>query len=52
VAQLTPFQAKDALWPTKLARLLALVSLYQALSGGWEPRIEKPVNALEPDLRR
>ena len=22
------------------------VSLYQALGGGWEPRIERPVNAL------
>ena len=30
----------------QLARLLAIVSLYQALGGGWEPRMEKPVNAL------
>jgi len=26
--------------------LLAVVSLYQALGGGWEPRMERPVNAL------
>jgi NodT family efflux transporter outer membrane factor (OMF) lipoprotein len=44
--QLTLFQAEDALWQAKLARLLAFVSLYQALGGGWEPRTEKPVNAL------
>ena len=30
----------------ELARLLAYVSLYQALGGGWEPRMEKPVDAL------
>jgi len=44
--QLTLFQAEDALWQAQLARLLAVVSLYQALGGGWEPRMEKPVNAL------
>jgi NodT family efflux transporter outer membrane factor (OMF) lipoprotein len=44
--QLTYFQAEDALWQAQLARLLAIVSLYQALGGGWEPRMEKPVNAL------
>jgi multidrug efflux system outer membrane protein len=44
--QLTLFQAEDVLWQAKLARLLAIVSLYQALGGGWEPRMEKPVNAL------
>jgi multidrug efflux system outer membrane protein len=44
--QLTLFQAEDALWQARLARLLAFVSLYQALGGGWEPRMEKPVNAL------
>ena len=44
--QLTLFQAEDALWQAQLARLLAIVSLYQALGGGWEPRMEKPVNAL------
>ncbi len=44
--QLTLFQAEDNLWQAQLARLLAIVSLYQALGGGWEPRMEKPVNAL------
>jgi NodT family efflux transporter outer membrane factor (OMF) lipoprotein len=44
--QLTLFQAEDALWQAQLARLLAIVSLYQALGGGWEPRMEGPVNAL------
>ena len=44
--QLTLFQAEDALWQAQLARLLAVVSLYQALGGGWEPRMEKPVDAL------
>lgn len=44
--QLTLFQAEDTLAQAKLARLLAIVSLYQALGGGWEPRMEKPVNAL------
>ncbi|HEY2246919.1 MAG TPA: TolC family protein, partial [Bradyrhizobium sp.] len=44
--QLTLFQAEDSLWQAELARLLAYVSLYQALGGGWEPRIERPANAL------
>jgi multidrug efflux system outer membrane protein len=44
--QLTLFQAEDTLLQAQLARLLAIVSLYQALGGGWEPRMEKPVNAL------
>lgn len=44
--QLTLFQAEDALSQAQLARLLAIVSLYQALGGGWEPQMEKPVNAL------
>lgn len=44
--QVTLFQAEDVLWQAQLARLLAVVSLYQALGGGWEPRMEKPVNAL------
>lgn len=44
--QLTLFQAEDSLWQAQLARLLAIVSLYQALGGGWEPRMEKPINAL------
>ena len=44
--QVTLFQAEDVLWQAELARLLAVVSLYQALGGGWEPRMERPVNAL------
>jgi NodT family efflux transporter outer membrane factor (OMF) lipoprotein len=44
--QLTLFQAEDALSQAQLARLLAVVSLYQALGGGWEPRMERPVDAL------
>jgi len=44
--QLTLFQAEDSLWQAQLARLLAYVSLYQALGGGWEPRVEKAVDAL------
>jgi NodT family efflux transporter outer membrane factor (OMF) lipoprotein len=44
--QLTLFQAEDALWQAQLARLLAFVSLYQALGGGWEPKMETPVHAL------
>jgi len=44
--QLTLFQAEDALSQAQLARLLAIVSLYQALGGGWEPKMERPANAL------
>ncbi len=44
--QQTLFQAEDSLVQAQLARLLAIVSLYQALGGGWEPRMERPVNAL------
>ena len=44
--QTTLFQAEDLLWQAQLARLLAIVSLYQALGGGWEPRMERPVDAL------
>ncbi len=48
--QTTLFQAEDALWQAQLSRLLAIVSLYQALGGGWEPRLvpsmERPVDAL------
>jgi NodT family efflux transporter outer membrane factor (OMF) lipoprotein len=44
--QLTLFQAEDSLSQAQLARLQAIVSLYQALGGGWEPRIERPANAL------
>jgi NodT family efflux transporter outer membrane factor (OMF) lipoprotein len=35
--QQTLFQAQDALTQAQLARLLAIVSLYQALGGGWLP---------------
>jgi outer membrane protein, multidrug efflux system len=34
----TLFQAEDALVQARLARLLAIVSLYQALGGGWLPK--------------
>lgn len=44
--QTTLFQAEDSLVQAQLARLQAIVSLYQALGGGWEPRMERPVNAL------
>ena len=44
--QLTLFQAEDTLLQAQLAQLLAFVSLYQALGGGWEPKMEKPVDAL------
>lgn len=44
--QLTLFQAEDALLQAQLARLLAIVSLYQALGGGWEPKIERATDAL------
>ena len=44
--QTTLFQAEDLLWQAQLARLQAIVSLYQALGGGWEPRMERAVNAL------
>jgi NodT family efflux transporter outer membrane factor (OMF) lipoprotein len=44
--QTTLFQAEDLLWQAQHARLQAIVSLYQALGGGWEPRMERPVDAL------
>jgi outer membrane protein TolC len=44
--QLTLFQAEDSLAQFQLARLLAVVSLYQALGGGWSPKTEGPVDAL------
>lgn len=44
--QLTLFQAEDTLSQAQLARLQAFVSLFQALGGGWEPKMERPVNAL------
>ncbi len=37
--QQTLFQAQDTLAQVRLARLLALVSLYQALGGGWAPAV-------------
>lgn len=41
--QQTLFVNQDTLVQVRLARLLAVVSLYQALGGGWPPRIgEKP----------
>ena len=44
--QQTLFQAEDALWQAQLAGLQAIVSLYQALGGGWEPTMGRPVDAL------
>ena len=44
--QLTLFQAQDVLSQVQLLRFQAIVSLFQALGGGWEPRVERPVNAL------
>ena len=41
--QQTLFQAEDTLAQARLARLLAVVSLFQALGGGWQP---PPVPAL------
>jgi multidrug efflux system outer membrane protein len=40
--QQTLYQAEDALAQARLARLQAIVSLYQALGGGWLP---KPVES-------
>jgi len=42
--QLTLFQAEDSLAQFQLARLLAVVTLYQALGGGWSPRVETTVD--------
>ena len=36
--QQTLFQAQDTLSQVRLARLLAAISLYQALGGGWPPK--------------
>ncbi|MBR0693138.1 efflux transporter outer membrane subunit [Bradyrhizobium lablabi] len=44
--QQTLFQAEDAYSQAQLARLQAIVSLYQALGGGWEPKMERSVDAL------
>jgi outer membrane protein TolC len=38
------FQAQDSLVQYRLAHLMAIVSLYQALGGGWLP---KPVEAAD-----
>jgi outer membrane protein TolC len=42
--QQTLFQAEDAVAQARLARLQAIVSLYQALGGGWLP---KPVESAD-----
>jgi outer membrane protein, multidrug efflux system len=42
--QQTLFQALDNLAQVRLARLQAVVSLYQALGGGWLPPVEEPLN--------
>ena len=45
--QQTLFQAEDSLAQFQLARLLAVVTLYQALGGGWSPKTtEGPADAL------
>ena len=36
--QQTLYQAEDALVQARLAHVLAVVSLYQALGGGWLPK--------------
>jgi multidrug efflux system outer membrane protein len=42
--QQTLYQAQDALVQARLAHVQAIVSLYQALGGGWLP---KPVEAAD-----
>src|SRR5262249_12084172 len=42
--QQTLFQALDNLAQIRLARLQAIVSLYQALGGGWNPPVEEALN--------
>jgi NodT family efflux transporter outer membrane factor (OMF) lipoprotein len=42
--QQTLFQAEDLLVQVRLARLLAVVSLYQALGGGWAVQVEARVH--------
>ena len=44
--QLTLFQAEDSLAQVRLSRFLAVVSLYQALGGGWSRGEVRTVNAL------
>ena len=43
--QQTLYQALDALAQARLARLQAIVSLYQALGGGWLPKPVEATNA-------
>ncbi|HTS39747.1 MAG TPA: efflux transporter outer membrane subunit [Xanthobacteraceae bacterium] len=42
--QQTLFQALDTLVQARLDRLLAVISLYQALGGGWHPAVEEQLN--------
>lgn len=44
--QLTLFQAEDSLAQIRLLRFQAIVSLYQALGGGWTQEPKRTVNAL------
>jgi NodT family efflux transporter outer membrane factor (OMF) lipoprotein len=44
--QLTLFQAEDSLAQIRLSRFQAIVSLYQALGGGWTREAVRTVNAL------
>jgi NodT family efflux transporter outer membrane factor (OMF) lipoprotein len=44
--QQTLFQAEDSLVLARLARLQAIVSLYQALGGGWALTAEGPLDAI------
>jgi NodT family efflux transporter outer membrane factor (OMF) lipoprotein len=43
--QQTLFQAEDALAQARLAHVQAIVSLYQALGGGWSPKPVEAANA-------
>ena len=43
--QQTLFQAEDALVQARLAHVQAIVSLYQALGGGWLPKPVETANA-------
>jgi NodT family efflux transporter outer membrane factor (OMF) lipoprotein len=45
--QLTLFQAEDSLAQVQLARLQAIVSLYQALGGGWSPKVQRIEGAVD-----
>jgi NodT family efflux transporter outer membrane factor (OMF) lipoprotein len=46
--QQTLFQAEDALAQARLARLQAVVSLFQALGGGWT--VQQEAHAAKPDI--